>query len=125
MTSAGLNPSYLSYFVPWDSHHNYEVAKRYGFRHMEREWGREGAIENYNQIDSPAYLINHWFKYAKFGNTNVTEMASRYIRAGVMSREEAVELVEKRDANLDQKILDDFTSFVGISTKDFWKIADK
>lgn len=58
VNEAGLEPIYLSYFVKWDTLHNYEVAKRHGFRHMEHEWVREGTIENYNQIDSPAYLIN-------------------------------------------------------------------
>ena len=120
-----LEPIYLSYFVKWDSHHNYEVAKRHGFRHMEHEWIREGTIENYNQIDSPAYLINQWFKYPKFGHASVTEMASRYIRAGRMSREEAIKLVNEKDYKLDQKILDDYCNFIGISIKEFWEIADK
>jgi len=37
----GLEPIYLSYFVPWDSHHNYEVAKRWGFRQLVHEYVRE------------------------------------------------------------------------------------
>ena len=49
---AELNPIYLSYFVPWNSHHNYEVAKRWGFHHLGHEYEREGFIENYDQIDS-------------------------------------------------------------------------
>lgn len=125
VNQAGLEPIYLSYFVKWDTFHNYEVAKRHGFRNMEHEWVREGTIENYNQIDSPAYLINQWFKYPKFGHSSTTEMASRYIRAGKISREEAIKLVNERDHILDQKILDDFCNFVGITVKEFWRIADK
>ncbi|MGE5423462.1 MAG: N-acetyl sugar amidotransferase [Ignavibacteriales bacterium] len=123
--AAGLEPIYLSYFVNWDSHHNYEVAKRYGFRHMEHEWQREGTIEQYNQIDSPAYLINQWFKYPKFGHASVTEMASRWIRAGLMSREEAIPLVKARDHKLDQNILDSFLDFTRMTAREFWSIADK
>ncbi|MFJ7732317.1 N-acetyl sugar amidotransferase [Lysinibacillus sp. NPDC097231] len=122
---AQLEPIYLSYFVKWDTHNNYEIAKRHGFRHMEHEWAREGTIENYNQIDSPAYLINQWFKYPKFGHSSTTEMASRYIRSGKMSREEAIKLVNEKDHKLDQKILDDYCDFVGITIKEFWEIADK
>lgn len=125
MKKVGLEPIYLSYFIKWDSHHNYEVAKRHGFRHMEHEWQREGTIENYNQIDSPGYLMNQWFKYPKFAHASVTEMASRYIRAGLMTREEAIKLVEKKDHKLDQKILLDYCDFVGITVKRFWEIADK
>lgn len=123
--AAGLDPIYLSYFVRWDSHYNYEVAKRYGFHHLGHEWQREGTIEQYNQIDSAGYLTNQWFKYPKFGHASVTEMASRWIRAGRMSREEAVKLVKEKDHMLDQIILDDFLGFIGMKHRDFWKIADK
>ena len=116
---------YLSYFVRWDSHYAYEVAKRHGFRHMDHEWQREGTIENYNQIDSPGYLLNQWFKYPKYGHASVTEMASRYIRAGRMTREEAIKLVNERDHKLDQKVLNDYCDFVGITVKEFWNIADR
>lgn len=122
---AGLEPIYLSYFIKWDSYNNYEIAKRHGFRHMEHEWIREGTIENFNQIDSPAYLMNQWFKYPKFGHSSATEMASRYIRAGRMKREDAIKPVIEKDGVLDQKILDDFCRFTGISIDEFWKIADK
>ena len=48
----GLDPIYLSYFVPWNSIHNYEVAKRWGFHHLGHEYERESSIDNYDQIDS-------------------------------------------------------------------------
>jgi len=121
----GLKPIYLSYYVKWDSYHNYQVAIRDGFSHMEHEWKREGTIENYNQIDSPGYLINQWFKYPKYGHASVTEMCSRYIRAGLMTREEAIPLVRQKDGVLDQRILEDYCNFVGISKKEFWQIADR
>lgn len=121
---AGLEPIYLSYFVEWDTYHNYEVAKRLGFRHMEHEWRREGTIENFNQIDSPAYLINQWFKYPKFGHSSVTEMTSRFIRSGRITRGDAMKLVKERDHVLDQKILDDFCQFTGITIREFWQITD-
>ena len=84
ITSSGLEPVYLSYFVPWDTHHNYLVATKHGFSHMDHEWKREGTLEQYNQIDNPGYLINQWFKYPKFGHSSATEMASRWIRAGLI-----------------------------------------
>lgn len=125
MKAVGLEPIYLSYFIKWDTHHNYEVSKRHGFKHMEHEWKREGTIENYNQIDSPGYLLNQWFKYPKFAHSSVTEMVSRYIRADMMDREEGIKLVKEKDFKLDQRILDDFCDFVGITVKEFWLIADK
>ena len=58
-----LDPVYLSYFVPWDSDRNYQIAKRFGFRHLDHEYVREGTLENYNQIDSIGYLLGQYLKY--------------------------------------------------------------
>jgi len=121
----GLEPIYLSYFVPWDSHHNYEVAKKWGFKHLEHEHKREGTIENYNQIDSLGYLINQYLKYPKYGHASATEMASRWIRTGLVKREEMVEYVKKYDKNLDQEIVTQFCNFTKMSPREFWKIMDK
>lgn len=123
--NAGLEPIYLSYFVPWSSLHNYEVAQRYGFCHIGHEWSREGFLDTYTQIDSAGYLLSQWLKYPKFGHASVTEAASRMIRYGLMSREEAVKVVNKKDHILDQRIVEDFISFTGISYKEFWSIVDK
>lgn len=122
---AKLESIYLSYYVPWDTHENYEVAKRYGFHHLQHEWVREGTIEQYNSIDSCGYLISQWFKYPKYGHASATEMAARWIRAGMIIRDQAIPLVKKYDKHLDQRILDDYCNFIGITHKEFWEIADK
>jgi len=121
----GLEPIYLSYFVPWDSHHNYEVAKRYGFKQLSHEYVREGTIEQYNQIDSIGYLLNQWLKYPKFGHASATEMASRWIRAGLTTREEMIPIVKKYDKILDQGIIDKFCNFVGIKPRELSTIIDR
>ena len=120
-----LDPVYLSYFVPWNSHHNYEVAKRYGFRHLDHEYVREGTLENYNQIDSLGYLINQYLKYPKYGQSSATEMASRWIRYGMKTREEMISFVKENDKKLDQGIVDKFCDFTHMSKKEFWQIMDK
>ena len=122
---SGLEPTYLSYFVPWDSHHNYEVAKKFGFRHLEHEHIREGAIENYDQIDSLSYLLNPYLKYLKFGHASATDIASRWIRSGMKTRDEMIPIVEKHDGVLDQSIVEKFCEFTGMSFREFWKIMDK
>ena len=121
----GLESVYLSYFVPWNSHHNYEVAKRWGFHHLGHEYLREGFIENYDQIDSLGYLLNIHMKYLKFGHAYATDIASRWIRYGMKTREEMIQIVEKEDSQLDQGVVDKFCDFIEISPRDFWKIMDK
>ena len=121
----GLEPIYLSYFVPWDSHHNYEVAKRWGFRQLVHEYVREGTLEQYNQIDSIGYLLNQYLKYPKFGHASATEMASRWIRAGLKTRDEMIPFVKQYDRNLDQGIVDKFCEFTHMLPREFWKVMDK
>ena len=122
---AELNPIYLSYFVPWNSHHNFQVAQKWGFKHLGHEYEREGFIENYDQIDSISYLLNIHMKYLKFGHAYPTDVASRWIRYGMKNREEMIPIVEKHDSELDQGVVDKFCKFVGMSIKEFWEIMDK
>ena len=121
----GLDPIYLSYFVPWNSVHNYEVAKRWGLRHLGHEYQREGSIDNYDQIDSIPYLLNPYLKYPKFGHSLATDNASRWIRYGLKTREEMIPIVEEVDKKLDQGVVDKFCEFTKISHSEFWKIMDK
>ena len=122
---SGLNAIYMSYFVPWDSERNYLAAKRNGFRHLGHEYQREGTLEQYNQIDSIGYLLNQYLKYPKFGHASATEMASRWIRAGLKTREEMLPLVEEKDGLLDQGIVDAFLNFTGMKAREFYAIMDK
>lgn len=120
-----LDPMYLSYFVPWSSVTNYELAKRKGFKDLTHEWARTHHIENFDQIESPAYLIHPWLKYPKFGHASATDYAARYVRYGLISREEAVELVKKHDHNLDPRSVEEFIDFLGYTRTEFWCIVDK
>jgi N-acetyl sugar amidotransferase len=122
---AGIEPIYLSYFVPWDQYHNYEIARRYGFKNLSDEWDREGCIENFHQIDSVGYLVHPWLKYPKFGHARVTDVTSYLIRHGRMTRDEAIKLVKERDHILDQKSIEVFCEFTGYTVKEFWDIVEK
>ena len=116
----GLEPIYLSYFVPWNSHHNFEVATRFGFQHLGHEYEREGSIDNYDQIDSLSYLLNPYLKYPKYGHSVATDNASRLIRYGIKTRDEMIPIVEEKDGKLDQGIVEKFCEFTRISKKEFY-----
>jgi hypothetical protein len=121
----GLDPIYLSYFVPWNSVENYEVAKLWGFHNLEHEYIRECSIDNYDQIDSLSYLVNPYLKYAKYGHSLATDNASRWIRYGTKKREDMIALVEEVDPKLDEGMIDKFCEFTNISRREFYAILDK
>jgi N-acetyl sugar amidotransferase len=120
-----LDPVYISYFVEWNSLKNYEFARKHGFHDLTGEWDRTQHIENFDQVDSRAYLVHPWLKYPKFGHQAATDYASRYVRYGVITREEAIELVKKHDSKLDPLCVRDFCDFCGYTESEFWEIIDR
>ncbi len=120
-----LDPIYLSYFTKWNSFNNYEVAKIKGFQDLTGEWTRTHHIENFDQIDTRAYLVHSWMKYPKFGHASATDYASRMIRYGLLSREAAFEIVQTHDHALDSLCVKDFCDFTGYSEREFWDIIEK
>lgn len=119
-----LDPVYVSYFLKWNSFANYEFAKQHGFHDLTHEWNRTHCVENFDQVDSRAYLVHAWMKYPKFGHASATDYAARMIRYGLITRDEAVELVKEHDGNLDPLSVRDFCKFCGYTETEFWKIID-
>lgn len=116
---------FMSYFVPWSSIQNFKIAKMYGFRDLAHEWKREGCVEDFEQIDSVAYMVHLWLKYPKFGFQRTSDIVSRRIREGLLNLNEAKKLIMEHDSKLDQRAMEDFICFLGYSPKQFWDIVDK
>ena len=95
-----------------------------GFHDLTHEWKRTNCIEDFDQIDSRAYIVHPWLKYPKFGHSSATDYASRMIRYGMITREEAIKLVNDHDGKLDPFCVRDFCKFCGYTETEFWKIVD-
>lgn len=124
MKKKKIEPIYLSYFYRWDGYKNYIFAKSRGFKDLKGEWRRSQHIDDYTQIDTAAYLVHPWLKYPKFGHAYASDLSSRWIKTGKITREEGIELVRKHDHFLDQKCIDEFCEFLDYSVEEFWKIVD-
>lgn len=122
-----LNPEviFLSYFYSWSSIDHLSIARKFGFKDLTHEWKREGCIEDFEQIDSIAYMVHLWMKYPKFGFQRTSDIASRRVREGILSKNEAKKLIEENDPKLDRRALDDYIGFLGYTHKDFWDVVEK
>lgn len=120
-----LDPFYMSYFVPWNSFANYKFARSRGFHDLSHEWERSHHAENFDQVDSRAYLVHSWMKYPKFGHGSATDYMARFIRYGLATREEAIKMIKERDSELDSLCVRDFCNFCGYSETEFWQIVEK
>ncbi|MFX0036483.1 MAG: N-acetyl sugar amidotransferase [Candidatus Hermodarchaeota archaeon] len=125
MKQANLEPIYLSYFMRWSTIGNYNFSKKRGFRDLSNEWKRSMMVCDFEQVDSRAYMIHPWLKYPKFGHGLATDMASRFIRYGLITREEGIELIKSRDFDLDNLAIYDFCEFLGYSITEFWDVVEK
>lgn len=82
------------------------------------------CVEDFDQVDSRAYLVHSWMKYPKFGHAMATDYAARFVRYGMITREEAAELVRQHDHALDPLAVRDFCEFCGYRESEFWNIVD-
>ncbi|MEG1884292.1 MAG: N-acetyl sugar amidotransferase [Clostridia bacterium] len=120
-----LDPMYVSYFIQWNSFSNFAFAKSRGFHDLTHEWNRTHHVESFDQIDSRAYLVHSWLKYPKFGHASATDYSARMVRYGLISREEAIQMVKEHDHALDPWCVRDFCTFAGYNEAEFWAIVDK
>jgi N-acetyl sugar amidotransferase len=121
----GLEPVYLSYYLPWSGSRNRAVAEAYGFKGLSSWEYRDGYIEQYDQIDAVGYLVHCWMKYPKFGHARATDVASSWIREGIIDRSRAMELVKEHDHKLDGRVMHAFCDFCGYTIDEFWSIVHK
>ena len=54
-----------------------------------------------------------------------TDYCSRFIRYGMMTREEAVKIVKERDHALDPTCVREFCEFCGYRESEFWEIVNR
>ena len=78
----------------------------------------------FDQVDSRAYLIHPWLKYPKFGHAFATDFSARFVRYGMMTRDEAIKIVREKDSHPDPLAVKDFCEFCGYTETEFWKIVD-
>lgn len=118
---------YLGAIYPYSTHDSLEVARSCGFKDLTdfHEWYRQGTIDQYAQIDSVGYLVHIWCKFPKFGFQRVSDIACRYVREGLLTREQAVQLIRDRDYLLDPAAKDDFCTTLEISQHHFDDVVER
>jgi len=118
-----LRGIYLSNYIPWDANEHIKlVIAKYGFEVSAQPFERTYRTMS-NLDDMHENGIHDYMKYIKFGYGRCTDHASKDIRAGLLSRGQAVDLVRKHD-HVKPSDLYRWLDYVGMTEDEFDRIAD-
>ena len=127
LNRASVTGLFLGYYLPWDGLSNALVAQANGFTSFDR--AIEGSMVNYENLDNHQTGIHDYFKFLKFGFARATDIACLHVRRGRITREDAHEIVRRRDGAFPWTYLDkplaEILAPLDMSVDEFVRICDK
>ena len=115
---------FMSYFFHWESEAHLAIARRYGFRTLDRPG--EGTYRTYVGIDEMINRVHQYMKVLKFGYGRATDHACEDIRNGRLTREAAKELVRRHDlADLSDDFVSAFGAFIGMTAHEVRAVLER
>lgn len=119
----GVRGIFISNFFKWEANEHGELMKKlYGFIESEEPFERTYRLMS-NLDDMHENGIKDYMKFIKFGYGRATDHVCKDIRAGLMTREEGIEIVKKMD-HIKSKDLFRWLEYVGWTEEKFDTIAD-
>jgi|TARA_B100000315_G_scaffold242217_2_gene264146 N-acetyl sugar amidotransferase len=127
MKRVGVTGLFLGYYIPWDGHNNALIAQIYGLETYPR--AIEGSIINYENLDNLQMRIHDYFKFLKYGYDRATDWACLHIRRERLSRDEALNIVEKHGGKFPWSYLgcrlEEILQEIDVSLEEFVNICDQ
>lgn len=117
-----IEVDFLGNYFEWDPVKTFEISKKFGFKELDKP-----LVGYYNFADiDDAFLItlHHWMKWYKFGFTRLWDNLSLEIRKQRLTRELALDIIKSQTCLTPIKEIKNFSHWVGITSKDFFKIAE-
>jgi N-acetyl sugar amidotransferase len=119
----GLRGIHLSNFVYWEANeHTKLMIEKYGFEVSDEAFDRTYRMAS-NLDDIHENGIHDYLKFIKFGYGRCTDHASKDIRAGILGRGQAVDLVRQYD-HVKPRDLARWLDYTGMTEDEFDSIAD-
>jgi len=85
-----------------------------------------GRTNKYFSLDADLKIINqNILKYYKFGFGAVTDEVCYDIREGLITREDAIKIVERYDGKCSDRYVQEFCDYLDITLYQFWTNVDK
>jgi len=109
----------------WSTNENSTYAALQGLSLRPGEEDITGDLSNASMLDEEFTNINMMLKYYKFGFGRATDSVNEQIRKNIITRVEAIAIVDKYDGVCGDKIISNFSKYVGITVTEFWNVANK
>jgi N-acetyl sugar amidotransferase len=122
--AVGVRGIYLSNFLNWDGNYNAKVVMElYDWKPASQPFERTYRMFS-NLDDMHENGIHDYLKFVKLGYGRGTDHASKDIRAGIMTREQGIEIVRKYDHIKPLRDLDRWLNYVDMTEEEFDRICD-
>lgn len=119
----GVRGIYISNFFKWEANeHGKLMQEKYGFLPAEEPFERTYRTTS-NLDDMHENGIHDYMKYIKFGYGRATDHVCKDIRAGILDRDTAIEIVRKMDP-IKSKDLQRWLNYVDWTEEKFDAVAD-
>lgn len=118
-----ISAIFLGYFFNWDPIETSKVSQRNGF--MKAEKPVIGIYDFADVDDAFIMAVHHWLKWFKFGFTRTWDNLSIEIRAGRLSRDQGIQIIESLGLEEPTKEIELFCNYININRKAFDKVCEE
>lgn len=108
----------------WSNDNNAIYASLSGLTVRPDDVNITGDISSASMLDEEFSNINMMIKYFKFGFGRTTDICNERIRDKVLTRVQAIDLVNQYDGVCDDLIVLKYCNYVGIGIVEFWDIVN-
>lgn len=123
LARVGVRGIYLANYIDWEANRQTKLMKDFGFKEspvpFERTYRRVSNLDDVHENG-----IHDYLKFIKFGYGRATDHVCKDIRAGLLTREEGIEIVRRYDSVKPRADLERWLAYVGMTEDEFDRIAD-
>jgi len=121
--SADIQFHWMGFYQPWHPLENVDyVIKNTGFQRDPQR--STGTYTNYASLDDKLDGLHYYMAYIKFGIGRATADVCSAIRDGIMSRDEAIDIVSKYDGEFPNRYLDEVLEYLSLNMTELHSIID-
>ena len=135
LESKNVKGIWLNYYLKeWSNYESATFSKKFGFqtRSIDTDpysigtYLKEGSNPGtYFALDTNLPQVNQLLKFIKLGFGQCMDQACYDILEGLLTRQQAFELVKEYDGKCSEKFIKQFCDYIEISLDEFWEIANK